>query len=81
MPRLVKHTAHGPARIKPKGEQISICRCGLSDDPNGLCVGNHKKTLTEEENKLYCYDRELNREEVGDLRQDGGCCGGNCDCC
>jgi CDGSH-type Zn-finger protein len=80
MARLVKHTAHGPARIKPQGEQISICRCGLTDDPNGLCVGNHKKTLDEEEQGLYCYDEQLNRREVKDIDQED-CCGGDCGCC
>ena len=81
MVRLVKHTAHGPARIKPKGGEISICRCGLSDDPNGLCDGNHKRTLDEEPGKLYCYDEKLNRQEAVNIEMgEEECCGGHCGC-
>jgi len=79
MARLVKHTAQEPAKVDPKGKPIFVCRCGVSDDPQGLCVGYHKETKDEKEGKLYCYDEHLNREEI-EASEKEECCGGHCGC-
>lgn len=75
MPRLVKHTAHGPAVVKtPKGDEIYICRCGLSKNPQGLCDGSHKKTLDEKDDQVYCYDEKGERKEMQAKSEHHCCC-------
>ena len=79
MPRIIKRAAHGPAKhTTASGEVFSICRCGLSRNEHGLCDTSHKKTLDEDESKLYCYDENQNREEVADKEECEGCCGSCC---
>lgn len=61
MTRRVCLTASGPLKVGEKW----ICRCGLSkgwreEDPQPFCDGSHKKCSTEEENKVYLYDKEGN---------------------
>lgn len=58
MPRLVRHDATGPIELKPQEKSAWICACGLSQNfPH--CDGNHKICRkTEEEGKLYIYDKE-----------------------
>lgn len=82
MARLVLKEAKGPAEITVGDKKISICMCGLSTDPHGLCEGKHKKTTDEADGKVYTYDEELNREEIGSCDdEEGTCsCGGNCGC-
>lgn len=92
MARLIVKTAHGPKEVKIGDKTVSICMCGLTDDPNGFCSGKHKKTLDEKEGVLYMYDEDYNREEVGSMADDHdhkghsheeghSCdCGGNCGC-
>ena len=63
MSRCIKHTAQEPARLVVGGQQISICRCGLSKNPNGFCDGSHNKTLDEQEGICYCYDETGERKE------------------
>jgi len=63
MPRLVKHTAHGPSVVKtPKGDEVHVCRCGLTKNPQGLCDGSHTKTLDEKEGEVCCYDESGERK-------------------
>jgi len=65
MSRLVKHAAQSPAKhTTPKGDDIYICRCGLSKDEKGLCDGSHQKTQGEDAGKVYSYDDALERKEV-----------------
>jgi len=64
MPRLVQHNAKGPVEIKSKdGQSFWICQCGLSKN-QPYCDGSHKKTLDEDENKLYEYDENQDRNEL-----------------
>ena len=63
MTRCVKHTAQGPSRLVIGGQNISICRCGLTKNPDGLCDGSHIKTLDEKEEICYCYDELGKRRE------------------
>lgn len=88
MPRIVIKTATGPIEVKTKsGDSVWICGCGLTDNEDGTCNGNHRKyKVTEEDaDKLYQYD-EGKRREVAELADDDdeaahagrGCCGGGC---
>jgi CDGSH-type Zn-finger protein len=72
MARLVLKKDKGPAVVMTNGSPIHVCRCGLSKDKQGLCDGSHLNTIDEEEDKVYCYDKKMKREEV----KEKGCCGG-----
>lgn len=63
MARKVLKTAHGPFEVKPQKQSVWICMCGLSKN-QPFCDGSHKRTLDEEEEKIYQYDKEVNRIEV-----------------
>lgn len=53
MVRLIKHEAKGPQQVG----DLWLCKCGLSkNQPN--CDGSHKKTLDEQDGKLYVYEGE-----------------------
>jgi CDGSH-type Zn-finger protein len=94
MPRIVIKTATGPVEVKTKsGDSVWICACGLTDNEDGTCSGNHRKlkVATEDPNKLYQYE-DGKRLEVAELADDeevgekqgccgGGCCGGDGSCC
>ena len=56
MARVVKKTARSPAEVKVGEQTIYICRCGLSQNPQGLCDGSHQQTQDESEEKLYLYE-------------------------
>lgn len=74
MPRLVTHTATGPTEVKTKsGDSVWICRCGLTDNEDGTCNGNHRKLEVAEEDveTLYVYDENGERSEV---EEDDCCC-------
>lgn len=87
MTRFVVHEANGPVAVKKddiQGDTVYICRCGLTQNANGLCDSSHKITK-DENNNSYMYRREdgeltrfLLKEECGDC-DDGDCsCKGNC---
>ncbi len=63
MTRLVVHNEKHPIEIKVGNESKVICRCGLSST-QPYCNGTHKKTLDEQEGKVYAYDDQGNRVEV-----------------
>lgn len=61
--RLVKKEYKGPLEIKVGTESIWICMCGLSSN-QPFCDDSHKKTMDEEYNKTYAYEKEGGRIEV-----------------
>lgn len=64
MARLVKKEYKGPLEIKAGAKNIRICMCGLSND-QPFCDDSHKKTVYEEDNKIYVYENEgNNRVEI-----------------
>lgn len=63
MARKVLKTAYGLFEIKPQKSSVWIRMCGLSKN-QPFCDGSHKKTLNEEEGKVYEYDEEGKRREV-----------------
>ena len=62
--RKVIKSAQGPLEIKPQESSVWICMCGLSKN-QPFCDGSHKKTRDEEGGKIYEYDEEGHRREVG----------------
>ncbi len=63
MARLIKHEAKIPKEIQVDGKSAWICMCGLSNK-KPMCDGAHNKAKSEEEGKLYAYDKEGNRIEI-----------------
>jgi CDGSH-type Zn-finger protein len=59
MSRTVIHDKQGPAQVGDKW----VCQCGLSKD-KPYCDGSHKKTLDEENDRLYCYKEDGSRKEL-----------------
>jgi CDGSH-type Zn-finger protein len=62
--RNVLKTDQGPLEVKPQEKSVWICMCGLSKN-QPFCDGSHKKTRDEEGGKIYAYDEEGHRREVG----------------
>jgi CDGSH iron-sulfur domain-containing protein 3 len=63
MVRYVKKEDKGPVEVKFEGVSKWICMCGLSDN-QPFCDGAHKKTLGEEEGKVYRYNTDGTRTEI-----------------
>lgn len=59
MRRVVKSDKRA-LEIKPLGESVWICMCGLSKN-QPFCDGPHKTTRDEEDGKTYEYDTECHR--------------------
>ena len=82
MPRLVVHTATGPAEVKTKsGDSVWICRCGLTSNEDGTCSSNHKKFKVAEEDlkKIYEYDEDGKRHQLAEECCGEDCCKDECD--
>lgn len=62
--RKVLKSAQQPIEIKPQEKSVWICACGLSKNPP-FCDGSHKRIAGEEDGKVYEYDAEGHRREIG----------------
>jgi CDGSH-type Zn-finger protein len=74
MARRVVKTAHGPYELKPQNNSVALCMCGLSKN-QPFCDGSHLRTLDEDEGKVYEYDEQGGKHEVGECCQGKGCPG------
>ena len=63
MARLVRKEDRGPMEVKVGSESKWICMCGLSNN-QPFCDGSHKKTLGEEDGKVYRYNTDGTRTEI-----------------
>lgn len=75
MARKVIKTAHGPYELKPQTNPVAICMCGLSKN-QPFCDGSHRRTLDEEEGKVYEYDENGQRQEKEACCREKGCSDG-----
>ena len=62
--RKVLKSDQKPIEIKPQEKSVWICACGLSKN-QPYCDGSHKQTASEEDGKVYEYDPEGHRREIG----------------
>jgi CDGSH-type Zn-finger protein len=61
--RLVKKDYKGPMEIKIGTKSIWLSMCGLSTN-QPYCNNSHKKTVDEEDNKIYAYEKKGDKIEV-----------------
>jgi len=63
MVRYVIKEGKGPMEVKVGNDSKWICMCGLSQN-QPFCDGAHKKTLNEEDGKVYKYNTDGTRTEI-----------------
>ena len=83
--RYVLHSATGPVDVTtPKGDVVSICRCGLTADPTGQCDKTHKilrEKITahpEDNHHPPCYDPQKRNHQNFPVKLN---CSGSCADC
>jgi CDGSH-type Zn-finger protein len=63
MARLVRKEDKGPMEVKVGNESKWICMCGLINN-QPFCDGSHKKTVDEQQGKVYRYNLDGSRTEI-----------------
>ena len=63
MARLVRKEDKGPMEVKVGNESKWICMDGLSNN-QPFCDGSHKKTVDEQQGKVYRYELDGSRTEI-----------------
>ena len=73
MVRYVIKEGKGPMEVKVGNDSKWICMCGLSQN-QPFCDGAHKKTLNEEDGKVYKYNTDGTRTRNTNLNKQTNLC-------